>query len=72
MHEYFKFKKILCKQTELHKQGGVHNANVNLTKIHGEIFYNWQIVDYPYTFDGLVVKILNLNMSSVHENARHD
>ncbi len=56
----------------MHKQGGVHNANVNLTKIHGKFFYNWQIVDYPYTFDGLVVKILNLNMSSVHENAWHD
>jgi hypothetical protein len=55
----------------LHKQGGVHNANVNLTKIHGENFDNWQIVDYLYTFDDLVV-ILNLNMSSVHENACHD
>jgi hypothetical protein len=62
----------LCKQIELHKQGGIHNANVNLTKIHGENFDNWQIVDYPYTFDDLVIKILNLNMLSVHENACHD
>jgi len=62
----------LCKQIELHKQGGVHNANANLTKIHGENFDNWQIVDYPYTFDDLIVKILNFNMLSVHENACHD
>jgi hypothetical protein len=72
MHEYIKSIKILCKQIELHKQGGVHNANVNLTKIHGKFVYNSQIVDCPYTFDDLVVKILNLNMSSVHENACHD
>jgi hypothetical protein len=36
MHEYIKLIKISCKQIELDKQGGVHNAIVNLTKIHGE------------------------------------
>jgi hypothetical protein len=71
MHEYLKWIKILCKQIELHKQGGVHNANVNLTKTHGEKIDNWQIVDYLYTFDDLVV-ILNFNMLSVHENVCHD
>lgn len=42
IHEYLKLIKILCKQIELHKQGGVHNVNVNanLTKIHGEKFDN--------------------------------
>jgi len=64
----------LCKQIELHKQGSVHNvnANANLTKIHGEKFDNGQIVDYPYTFDDLVVKFFNFNMLNVHENACYD